>query len=353
MILEILKDVFRDTVMITAFVLIIMLFIEVLNIATQGAWSRQLLKRPAVQVLVAAILGSIPGCFGGFATVSIYTHGILSFGALLAGMITNIGDEAFVMLVQMPRETWLLMLGLFVLAMLVGLLCNRFLHRPSPHTQDLQHFSLHAHEDDDLRDMARHWKEHLRKMTFTRALLIFGILLFVITLALGGFEHSPTDVSSPSLKLPLDESWFNSIFYVLAVLVLLTVICVSDHFLEHHLWEHVIRSHFLKIFLWTFAALLLIQVIDIWVDAVVWIGKNPMVLLGLALLVGLIPESGPHLVFIGLFVSGHIPFAILVANSIVQDGHSALPLFAESKKTFFTMKLVKAVLAFCIGWLML
>ena len=38
--LHLLSDVLKETGMITAFVLIIMLFIEVLNIATQGSWAK-------------------------------------------------------------------------------------------------------------------------------------------------------------------------------------------------------------------------------------------------------------------------------------------------------------------------
>jgi hypothetical protein len=69
----------------------------------------------------------------------------------------------------------------------------------------------------------------------------------------------------------------------------------------------------------------------------------------IAILVGLIPESGPHIVFISLFLSGSIPFSILLANSLVQDGHGGLPLFAEAKRTFVFIKLLKLLIAFILG----
>jgi hypothetical protein len=50
-----------------------------------------------------------------------------------------------------------------------------------------------------------------------------------------------------------------------------------------------------------------------------------------------------------MFVSGTIPLSILIANSIVQDGHGALPLFAESKKSFFVIKLINLSIGFLIG----
>ncbi len=72
-------------------------------------------------------------------------------------------------------------------------------------------------------------------------------------------------------------------------------------------------------------------------------------MLPVAVLVGLIPASGPHLVFVSLFASGTIPFSILLANSIVQEGHAGLPLLAETKKGFVIAKALKIVLAVTVA----
>ena len=74
-----------------------------------------------------------------------------------------------------------------------------------------------------------------------------------------------------------------------------------------------------------------------------------IVLLVFAVLVGLIPQSGPHLVFLFLFSDGIIPFSILLANSIVQEGHAGIPLIAESPSAFFRIKIIKLLLALLIG----
>jgi hypothetical protein len=69
----------------------------------------------------------------------------------------------------------------------------------------------------------------------------------------------------------------------------------------------------------------------------------------MAVLIGFIPESGPHLIFVALFFNGIIPFSILLANSIVQDGHGALPLLAESRKNFIYMKLISGAAGLITG----
>jgi hypothetical protein len=70
----------------------------------------------------------------------------------------------------------------------------------------------------------------------------------------------------------------------------------------------------------------------------------------LAVAIGIIPESGPHLVFVTLFAQGILPFYVLLVNSIVQDGHSALPLLAESKMSFAKAKLINIATGLIIGF---
>ena len=70
----------------------------------------------------------------------------------------------------------------------------------------------------------------------------------------------------------------------------------------------------------------------------------------LAVLIGCIPQSGPHLVFVTMFAAGYIPLPVLLANTISQEGHAGLPLLAESKSAFVKAKAIKIVLALVIGY---
>jgi hypothetical protein len=79
------------------------------------------------------------------------------------------------------------------------------------------------------------------------------------------------------------------------------------------------------------------------------ISENLFIVLIIAVLVGIFPESGPHLVFVILFASGDLPFSILLASSIVQDGHGSIPLLAETRKGFVTVKLINMVVGFLAG----
>ena len=75
-----LTSVVRHTLMITAFVGVMMLVIEYVNVLTQGRWQEQLSHRRWGQYLLAAFLGATPGCLGAFAVVAMYSHRNLSLG---------------------------------------------------------------------------------------------------------------------------------------------------------------------------------------------------------------------------------------------------------------------------------
>jgi hypothetical protein len=57
------------------------------------------------------------------------------------------------------------------------------------------------------------------------------------------------------------------------------------------------------------------------------------------------------MIFVSMFVAGTIPLSILLASSISQDGHGALPLLAESKKSFVVAKLINGVIALVVGYI--
>src|SRR5574344_490224 len=124
--LDILLDILRNSILVTGLVIIMMLMIEYINIDSRGRLFTKLRRSRFGQVVLGAALGVVPGCIGGFATVSLYSHRLLSFGALVAMMIASSGDEAFVMLAMFPKQALILSAVLFVIAVVVGLLVDRF-----------------------------------------------------------------------------------------------------------------------------------------------------------------------------------------------------------------------------------
>lgn len=331
-------EIFEHTYLISTFVLVMMMLIEYITVLTKGNWSKPIKKSPWFQVVFASLLGIIPGCLGTFAAVSLYAHRILNFAALVAVMIATSGDEAFVMFSLMPQKAIILSLSIFTIALLTGFTINIFNKNKSLMVLPENHLNFSHDEFCRCFNKQTFIKDIFTWNTRRFVLLAIG-LVFILLLALNKIG-------------PSSWNWEKTMFFIAGVIGFAIILTVPKHFLEDHIWNHVIKKHFLKIFLWILGAFIFIHFLEDFIDVTSWIRNNYYYVLLIAVLIGVIPESGPHIVFITLFLNGTIPFSILLANSIVQDGHGAIPLLAESKKSFFAMKAINVLVALIIGVLM-
>ena len=422
--LHILTDALRNSILITGLVVVMMMMIESLNIESKGLFFRGLRKTKTGQVVIGALLGALPGCMGGFATVSLYTHRMLSFGALVAMMIASSGDESFIMLAMIPEKALMLFAILFVIAIVVGIIvdkiydrkhvkeCHKHHHEDCGVQTDCEGFELHnnacehEHESEEcpntvISSEAKGRVEKSRHLTWKRICMFIGLAIFIAALATGrlghdhaahaGHDHAAHSehshaahvhteactcvhdvvcdhnhdshcsdtslrgiegaVAIPSHSIDLlSEDWMNVLFAGLSIIILFVLIFASDHFVEEHLWKHIICKHLPTIFAWTFGVLLVLGFALQYIDIGHWISSNTALMIILATLVGIIPESGPHMIFVTLFATGVVPFPVLLASSISQDGHASIPLLAESKKSFLWAKLINCAIALLAGF---
>ena len=335
--IDILTESLRTAVLVTGLVVIMMMLIEVFNVRSDGRMFSGLRNHRVGQVLLSAALGAVPGCMGGFASVSLYTHGLISFGALIAMMIASSGDEAFVMLAMFPGKSAWIFLILFVVAVAVGLLVDLFRSK-----YDGCH-SMSVHDEDR---EPKHEHHHERHYGWQRIAMFLGVLVFLGALLGGWLEGADEDPGGFNL---LSEEWMYWLFAALSLAVLGMLLFAGDHFVEEHLWEHIVCHHLPSIFLWTFGTILVIGLLMSYFDITSWISDNTILMILLAAAIGIIPESGPHLVFVSLYATGVVPLPVLLASCISQDGHASLPLLAESRGSFLKAKLINVFVAIVIG----
>ena len=489
-------DILRNSILITGLVVVMMMMIESLNIESKGLIFKGLRKTKIGQVIFGALLGSVPGCMGGFATVSLYTHRMFSFGALIAMMIASSGDEAFVMLAMIPDKALMIFTILFVVAVVTGILTDVIGDRLHARQCDKEDHSECEKESDCTEGYVVHesgcphhyekeagtGKEELtsgrRHYGWKRISMFIGLAVFIAALATGklGHDHSAhgghssecTHVHAEGCTHDhnrdctqehhrdstcghhkdythdhhedcthdhnrdctqehhgdstqgrhedcsqghhedcthdhhidctqehhgdcsqehhrdctqehhkdaegisaghvhnddlneeeqgrltfnlLSEDWMNVMFAGLSILVLFVLLFASDHFVEEHLWNHIVRKHLLTIFGWTFGVLLVVGVGLQYINIDEWISDNTALMIVLATLIGIIPESGPHMIFVTLYAAGVVPLPVLLASSISQDGHASLPLIAESRKSFLWAKVINCIVALLVGF---
>ena len=270
---SILLNVIVDTVQITLLVTVMMILVDLINVWTKGKIEAFLRgKAKGTQYVVASLIGTVPGCVGGFTNVSLYLHGLISFGALSGSMISVSGDEAFVMLALFPKWAMILFAVLFVAGILGGYITDILVKK----------FNIKVCYS--CKDLEVHPKERNFK-----------------------------------------------------------------HYLKDHIFNHIIKKHIWKTALWTFGALLVVAVGLKYIHLEEFTSQYKIAFLFFGALIGLLPESGPHLIFVTLFARGLIPFSVLLTSSMVQDGHGLLPLLSYSVKDSIKIKAFNFVFGITLG----
>jgi hypothetical protein len=263
----------QETLEITLFVAVMMILVDILNVWTKKKIETFILGRKSYrQYFISSLIGTVPGCIGGFTNVSLYMHGLISFGALAGSMIAVSGDEAFVMLSLFPGKA----LFLFAILFLAG---------------------------------------------------IFGG--WCIDLIVKKFNIKTCQKCGEMITHPTEKKF--------------------SHYIKIHIYGHIIKKHLWKTAIWTFGALAIVEYGLQNFHLAEFTSNYKIMFLFLGALIGLIPESGPHLIFVSLFSNGLIPFSVLLTSSIVQDGHGMLPMLAYSVKDSLLIKGFNMVLGLTLG----
>ena len=339
-----LASIFKHALMISFFVFVMMLLIDFIEIASKGRMSGIIKGGPWRQYTLASFLGSTPGCLGAFMNVSLYVHGLISFGAIVGGMIATSGDEAFVMLAQFPATA----IALFGMLFVFGIVFARISDAIIPHLGIIPCEScLDAHceeclpgtdNQESIGDIFRsaNFVKNYQSLSFTRFLLIILIVAFLVLLTTGILGPSVWD-------------WKRITFISLSMCTLGIIVICSEHYLESHIWNHIIKKHLFRVFFWSFGALLFVHWgLAFWnLDS--FIHDHMLWVLLIAAVMGIIPESGPHLIFVMMYAQDLIPFSVLFTTSFVQDGHGMLPLLSYSFKDSVLIKAFNLAFGLTVG----
>jgi hypothetical protein len=370
-----IQEILSQGFMITGFVMIMMLVIEYLNVLTRGNWDRIIAKWGIRQSILCSFLGATPGCLGAYAVGSLYIHRVVGIGALTAAMVATCGDEAFIMLALFPKTALIIFAALFAGGILSGIAVSLIAKdSPAPIAPHIQERDSAHPEDPRCTPFSTHeFFSQWRNCSPQRGWLTFFLAIFLGGIASGtiGHEHEPlipSEAPGSAIEQQHDHgahgahhgeaegeqhedawSWVRITLFALGLVALIIVATVPDHFLDEHLWHHLVKVHGWRVLLWTLGALAITHVLTNGVDITELVSDHKLPILLTACLVGVLPSSGPHLIFITLYSEQAIPLSVLVANCIIQDGHGLIPTLAHSRRAFFGIKAFKFAVGLAIG----
>jgi len=122
--------ILKETAQISILVAIMMILVDALNVLSKNKLQNFFINaKKFKQYVLSSFIGAMPGCIGAFTNVSLYIHGLISFGALAGSMIAVSGDEAFVMLAMFPKEALILFFILLIIGIFSGMLIDSFVKK--------------------------------------------------------------------------------------------------------------------------------------------------------------------------------------------------------------------------------
>ena len=303
----------------------------------------ELLNRQSpVQIPLAAFLGALPGCGGAIIVVTQFVHGKMSFGALVAVLISTMGDAAFLLIATKP-DIALLVYGLSMAGGIVtGYLIN--LIHGSDYLKPL-----------DKRDIPEH--QAMPKLPQNLSHLFWVLLLPGSLLGILNAFLVDTDAFFGPLASYEPTKWigFSGALVCLAIWLSQPLNSWSARFAKksepNRIRETVVaETSFISI--WVMFGFLCYELLVAFTGLDLASSFRYLGALAplLAVAIGFIPGCGPQILVTTLYINGVVPLSSQIANAISNDGDALFPAIALAPGAALKATLYSAVPAIIIGY---
>lgn len=304
-------------------------------------------RHPALQVPIASLLGILPGCGGAIIIVTQYVHGNVSFGALVAVLISTMGDASFLLVAREPQTAALVFAVSTSAGILFGYLIERihgadFLKPERPADSPQAESSCRQQQKND----APEWLLHS-----WRVLLIPGVILGF----LAAFQVD-TDSLFGSFAQYQPSLWLGFAGAVLSMLIWLrqppSYSWSSNRENDQSLF-YTVANETSFVSAWVIAGFLCFELV-VYATGLdlqsMFAGLGYMTIL-LAVLVGFVPGCGPQIIVTTMYLQGYVPLSAQLANAISNDGDALFPAMALAPKASLYATLYSAIPALIIGYI--
>ena len=296
-------------------------------------------KTKKFHVIMASLLGALPGCGGAIVVVTQYIQGRISFGSLVAVLTATMGDAAFLLLAAEPLT------GFFIFGL------GAFVGSISGYIVDKIHGEEYLQGNSKLRVEF----EKIAK-TFVSKFNIFWTLVFLPGFIVGLFVAFQQDVDQ-ILDLPEGLSITHTIGTVGAILCvfmwslnpLSDFQCSTDR--SRSLLSRVVdTTNFVTT--WVICGFLIFEIfmfftaIDMKSVFSVWLPFVPLI----AILFGFLPGCGPQIIVTTFYLNGYIPLSAEMGNAISNDGDALFPAIALAPKAAIVATLYSAIPAVIVAY---
>jgi len=314
-----------------AVTLLFFIFLEKRNFNIQKIIS----KNKNLEIPIASLLGVIPGCGGAIMVMSMFTKNIVSFGAVLAALISTMGDAAFLLIATKPQAALIILPLTFLTGIISGYIAKPFtLNFLNSTKKKVINFS-ELPENKTSNKLYKLWY----------IILIPGFLLGMANAFNLKFEFYFYGIDL------LQIGMFFAAFYCLLLWVLNPLTDIQMASIHENSYRKVVDTTCF-VTVWVIISFVLFEMINSLsngqiFDSLIFFG--PFIPL-MAILVGFIPGCGPQIMITSMYVGGQLPMSAQIGNSISNDGDALFPAIAISPKAAILATLYSAIPALVIAY---
>ena len=289
-------------------------------------------KTKKIHVVMASLLGAIPGCGGAIVVVTQYIQGRISFGSFVAVLTATMGDAAFLLLAAEPKTGLLI----FTIAVLIGIITG--------YVVDFFHGQSYLQGDSKIKVEFQKLKK-----TFVSRFNVFWSLIFFPGFLIGLLVASQVDVDK-FFNIPQDYSLVSFLGLSGAILSIFMwslnplsdFQCSTDR--TRNLLPRVIdTTNFVTT--WVICGFLVFELFmyftsfDLKIFFDIWLPLVPLI----AIFFGFLPGCGPQIIVTTFYLNGYIPLSAEIGNAISNDGDALFPAIALAPKAAIVATLYSAI----------
>lgn len=346
-----------------------------INYKTNGNFTYIISKNKKLQPLIGGLIGSIPGCGGTLAIMPLYIQKKLSFGAIVASLISSMGDAAFILIASNFKLYIFVTVTGLITGVITGYIVDLFnleikLNLKSPKSKTLVRGSLasNSYNKYDELDRVAHHHGNINKFAYIITHRV-GYKLYIAILLIGfvfmTIAHSGISSGISSSIIEKIHSLEELIAILGIVSSVIYMICFKKVFKNSNSEEEENKKGSLKevlihsvgeisfVITWIFIAYIIYDLSVILIGGEKYISNFVLytgigsVLIGA--LLGLIPGCGVQIVLLSFYLKGNVPLGAVIANSISQDGDALFPLIAMDKKSALWATILTTIPALVVG----
>ncbi len=296
-------------------------------------------KTKKYHVLIAGLLGAIPGCGGAIVVVTQYIQGRISFGSLVAVLTSTMGDAAFLILAIEPSTGLLIFLISIVAGSVSGYVID-FIHG-SDFLQPNSNISVEF---------------ETTKKTFVSNFNYFWILIFIPGFFLGilsafqiDFDKLINVSNNLSIVAIIGSAGAIISIFMWSLNPLSDFQCSTDKS-RGFISRVVDTTNFVTV--WVISGFLVFELFiyftnfDLKIFFDLWLPFVPLV----AILFGFLPGCGPQIVVATFYLNGFIPLSAEIGNAISNDGDALFPAIALAPKAALLATIYSAIPAIIVAY---